>query len=459
MRFVVSGRSLQRLAACIIGLSIIGAVAAPATSPARGDGTTSVAVVTFQNEAGTGGNVAEDLSNAAYRGVSATSGFVTRGGGPLAYPKSLTDDPMIDALAEAAKAGADDMLIGSVIQTGGGQAYYRLTLYRVAPMAFISSQVFSQPYPSGNSAALAAGFASNLAALTATRTATGTIYSTTDGPVADVGSEAGFQMGDKFAVTRNGQRMADATITSIREDDATLTISNAVPGYQPQVGDSLVGSRAMGAVPPAPAQKSGFNPLALLAVAGAALLAIGHHGQPGAFCSSCVAPSPSATSFVISSFAKNGEPPSGTFTFTFSQPVNSTSQTGIAGSQTYAYFVLQPIGSNATTPPAPLSQFGNTSFDPTGTIMTLGMQGSGLVQGEMYEISFTSSVTSTAGASLIAETTGLQTLDRIFHKSLTVKPKVGPVAPGPAAPGGKPGVPKVPPGGPKPPPNKPPIPH
>jgi len=46
---------LQRLAACIIGLSIIGAVAAPSASPARGDGTTSVAVVAFQNEAGTGG--------------------------------------------------------------------------------------------------------------------------------------------------------------------------------------------------------------------------------------------------------------------------------------------------------------------------------------------------------------------------------------------------------------------
>ncbi|HYK54409.1 MAG TPA: hypothetical protein VEV38_12875, partial [Candidatus Eremiobacteraceae bacterium] len=73
MRLLVCGRALQRLAACIIGLAIIGAVAAPATSPARGDGTTAIAVETFSNEAGASGSVAVDLSDAAYRAISSTS--------------------------------------------------------------------------------------------------------------------------------------------------------------------------------------------------------------------------------------------------------------------------------------------------------------------------------------------------------------------------------------------------
>ena len=453
----MSVRALQRLAACIIGLAIIGAVAAPAASPARGDGTTAIAVQSFSNEAGANGAIAVDLSNAAYRAVSSTSGFSPRGGGPLGLPKTLTDDPFMSALSSAAKVGADEVLLGSVVQTAGGQVYYRLSLYRVAPMSFIRSQVFSQPYP-GNASTLAAGISSNLNALAAGHRGIGTIYSTTVGARADLGTEDGFSLGDTFTVTRNGQQMAGATITSITDDDALVSISNAAPGYQPQVGDALTSTKSM---PPLPPQHShgGFNVLALLAAAGGALLAIGHHGQPGAFCSSCVAPSPSAAAFDITGFGPNGEPPTGTITFFFSQPVNSTSQTGITGNSTYASFTLQPIGGNATTPPAPLSSFGQVSFDPTGTVMTLGEQGSGLVQGEGYQIVFTTLVTDTLGQPLPAEfTTGMKTFS-IFHRGVRVnRPKGGPVVPVPVIPG-KPGNPKNPPPPPKPVPANPPLPQ
>lgn len=453
----MSVRALQRLAACVIGLAIIGAVAAPASSPARGDGTTAIAVQSFSNEAGAGGTIAADLSNAAYRAVSSTSGFSARGGGPLALSKTLTSDPFVDAMSRAAKVGADELLLGSIVQTSGGQVYYRLALYRVAPMAFISSQVFSQPYP-GNAGSLASGISNNLTALAAGHRGTGTIYSTTIGARADLGTEDGFSLGDTFTVTRNGQQMAGATITSITDDDALVSFSNAAPGYQPQIGDTLTSTKSM---PPLPAQHSrgGFNVFALLAAAGGALLAIGHHGQPGNFCATCVAPSPSAGIFAITGFAPNGEPPTGTITFFFSQPVNSTSQTGIMGNSTYASFTLQPGGVGPTTPPAPLSSFGQVSFDPSGTVMTLGEQGSGLVQGEGYQITFTTLVTDTFGQALPTDfTTGMKTFS-IFHRGVKVAPKHGPVMPVPVTPG-KPGNPKNPPPGPKPPqPVNPPLPH
>ncbi|MFI5388139.1 MAG: hypothetical protein ACHQY2_00355 [Candidatus Eremiobacterales bacterium] len=456
MRLISSVRALQRLAACIIGLAIIGAVAAPASSPARGDGTTAIAVQSFSNEAGANGTIAVDLSNAAYRAVSSTSGFSARGGGPLSFPKTLTDDPFMSALSSAAKVGADEVLLGSVVQTSGGQVYYRLSLYRVAPMSFISSQVFSQPYP-GNGGSLTSGISSNLNALAAGHRGIGTIYSTTNGARADLGTEDGFSLGDTFTVTRNGQQMAGATITSITDDQALVSLSNAVPGYQPQVGDALTSTKSM---PPLPAQHGhgGFNVLALLAAAGGALLAIGHHGQPAAFCSSCVVPSPSAGTFFITGFTPNGQPPTGTITFTFSQGVASVSQTAIGAQLSYAFFVLQPIGGTATTPPAPLSSFGQVTFDPTGTVLTLGEQGSGLVSGEKYQITFTSLILSITGASLIASQTPLQAFS-IFHRAVKLaQPKGGPVAPGPVTPG-KPGNPKNPPPAPKPVPANPPIPH
>lgn len=451
----MSRRVLQRLAASIIGLAIIAAVAAPASAPARGDGTTAIAVESFSNEAGATGTVASDLSAAAYRAISSTSGFSPRGGGPLGYPTTLTDDPFMGALSAAAKVGADELLLGSVIQSSGGQVYYRLSLYRVAPMAFISSQVFSQAYP--GSGALASGISSNLSALAAGHRGTGTIYSTTDGAAADLGSEEGFSVGDTFTVTRNGQRMADATISSITDDEAKLSFSNTVSGYQPAVGDALTSNRTLPPLPPAPPAHSTFNVFALLAAAGGALLAIGHHGQPGAFCATCVAPSPSSGTFSITGFTPNGQPPSGSIIFDFSQAVSSSSQTSISGDPNFAFFVIQPGGVGATTPPAPLSQFGAVTFDVTGTVMTLGEGGPvGLVPGDKYQVTFTNLITSILGSALIPSQTPFQSFS-IFHHSGSVHRTKGPVQPPPGIPG-KPGSGPKPPA-PKPPPANPPLPQ
>ena len=250
---------------------------------------------------------------------------------------------------------------------------------------------------------------------------------------------------------RNGKKQAEATITSIRDDDAILTITNAAPGYKPMVGDTLVGVRALAPLPPAPPSHTSFNPLGFLAAVGGALLAIGHHGQPGTPCVGCVAPSPSVSPFVILNFSINGHPPTGFIEFTFNEAVNTVSQNGIAGNTAYASFTLLPPGQQATTQPAPLSQLGAVSFDPTGTILDVGEQMSGLVTGETFQISFTSLVTSTVGTSLNPATTGDQTLSKIFHPFTTKAHPVGPVPPGPKPPsGGKP-IPKVPPGAPKPP--------
>jgi len=92
-------------------------------------------------------------------------------------------------------------------------------------------------------------------------------------------------------------------------------------------------------------------------------------------------------------------------------------------------------------------------------VLTLGEQGSGLVQGEGYQIIFTTLVTDTSGQALPAEfTTGMKTFS-IFHRGVRVsRPKGGPVVPVPVAPG-KPGNPKNPPPPPKPVPANPPLPH
>jgi hypothetical protein len=458
---LLSGKMLRRFAAAAIGLFVLGAVAAPEASPARGDGTTNIAVDTFQNEAGAPPNVISDLSNAAYKAIAGSGKYVAKGGGPLPAVKNLTSDPFVEAMDAAAKAGADEVLTGSVIQMSGGQVYYRLSLYRVAPLTFIGSQIFSQPYPPADAQAIAAALGSNLATLSAPRQAIGTVYSTTAGVVADTGTESGFSLGDRFNVMRNGRKVAEATITSIRADDATISIDNASSGYSPAVGDELVGLRALPPAIPVPPGRSTFNALGFLAAVGGALLAIGHHGQPGNPCSHCVAPSPSGAVFQVLSFAINGHPPSGNITFTFTQPVNSASQTAIAAQTTYANFILQPPGSQATTAPAPLSQMGSVTFDPTGTLLTVGESMSGLVTGEGFQITFTNLVTSTSGASLLPATTGLQTLSIVLHQMVVKKPAVGPVVPGPAVPRGpKPVGPKgPPPGNPKPGPGDPHVPH
>jgi hypothetical protein len=458
----VSKTNLQRVIAAAIGLFIIGAVGAPPASPARGQGTTSIAVNTFQNEVGAPAGAVSDLSNALYHAVASSGRFEARGGGPLPYEKSLTSDPFIDALNSGAKAGAEELLAGSIVSMSGGQVYYRISLYRIAPVAFIASQIFSQPYPAPNAQALAAGFNSNIATLSAPRQAIGTVYSILAGVRADLGSSEGFLLGDRFNVTRGGQKVAEATISQFREDDATLSISNASPSYAPQIGDTLVGLRPLAPSLPAPPTKSSFNGFAFLAAVGGVLLAIGHHGQPGmpGTISGFPSPTPISSPFTVTGQSFIDSPPNITFTFVFNNLLSTTSQTGIGGNIAFAYVQIQQPGSQATTAPEPLQQIAPppvfTTITGSGgqqeSQMVLNAQN--LVKGESLFFFFTSQITNVNGVALIPTEFFTNPLVVVRHP-LTLTPNISaPVAPHRAAP--VPAPPKVPPIPPKPHPGSPP---
>ena len=396
---------VRRALAVIVGLTVIGAVAAPSVTPARGQSTMSIAVQQFQNEAGAPAGVASTMSQALYRAVASSHEYTGAGNGPLPLGENLTADPFVDALSAAAKAGADELLLGSIVGASGGQVYYRLSLYRVAPVAFIGSQVFSQTYPPGDATALTASLAGNVATLAAPRQAVGTIYSTADGVKTDTGSSDGFVLGDRFNVMRGGQRMAEAQITDLRNDDATISIANAASGYTPAVGDTVVGLRPLAPTEPAPGTASSFSILGILAAAGGVLLAIGHHGQPAApgLIGGSPTPSGSASPFSVTEQNYIDQPPNITFTFIFSALLGSASQTGIPGNTTYAYVTTQQPGSQATSPPAPLDSIGQP---PTFTTITgsnnqqesqMTVNAQNLVSGETITFTFNPAITDISG--------------------------------------------------------------
>jgi hypothetical protein len=455
----VSGRAMRRVIAAAIGLIVIAGVAAPASTAARGDAATTIAVNTFQNEAGAPIGVAADLSTALYKAVATSGKFASAGGGPLPLQTNLTSDAFVDALDAAAKAGANEVLIGSIVQMSGGQVFYRLSLYRVAPVAFIASQIFSQPYPPSDTNALPAGFAGDVETLASPRQAVGTIYSTDSGVLADTGSSEGFMLGDRFNVMRGGQKMAEATISQLSDDQATLTISNASPGYAPAMGDTLVGLRPLAPAEPAPPSKSTFDPLAFLGGVAGVLLAIGHHGLPGSPTTlGSGSPQPSSSPFALITDSAVGTVPDETITFTFNQVFDANTATGITGNITFAYVTLAPPGGGgATTPPAPLSSLGNAVVSTvTGTLgqpesqLAVGTSEPGLVTGEAVSFIFTPLVEDEAGQ-FLANTTVNGTLS-VMRKpfAVTRKKLVGPVAPGPGGPVAPHPLPKPPPGDPNP---------
>lgn len=471
VRLLLNTSAMRRLATAAILLLVVCAVAAPKTTPARGEGASTVAVGSFENEAGAPSNVVNDLSRALYQAVASSGRYDVKGSGPLAARTTLTNDAFMEALGGAARAGASELLLGAVVQVSGGQVYYRLSLYRVKPVTFIGSQVFSQAYPPSDPRSLSAGLGSNVATLAAPRQALGTIYSTTDGVRADLGSSYGFVLGDRFNVMRGGLKVAEAEISSIRDDEATVTIRNASPGYQPKIGDTLVGLRALEPALPAPPTHTTFNPFGVLAAVGGVLLAIGHHGQPGNPCNCATpGPTPSNGGFTFVNSVEFGHPPTGFVEFTFSQLFNATSQTGVQGNISYASYTLLPPNSQATTQPAPLSSLGLVTFSAAGAgglqqIVDVNLTQPGLVTGEGVTFFFTSLITDQAGAVLNPPPTIVGTLS-VIGKPLPGPggAAVGPVAPGPGKPiGPAPGVPpkvppKAPPSNPKPPPGAP-IPH
>lgn len=388
---------LSRLAAFALIFSCAVVAAAP---QARGSGPT-VAVTEFTNDGGAPASTVSTLGNALYGAVDQSGKYTAVGGGPLKVPNPMREgDSLVNALDAARHVHAEEIITTDLISVTGGTITYRLTAYRVDPVAFIRSQIFTQSSLAGP--ALTAGFVTNLSTLHAPRTAVGTIYSLIGGVKADMGAAAGFNLGDQFNVVRSSQKVAEAKIVSIDLNTATLDIYNASSGYKPQIGDQLVGIGVQPAVPPAArSNPNTFNIIGILFATGAALLAI-HHPSAGA--PPVPSPQPSSTSaaFTVSFNSKSGSPPSESFIFIFSQTVNTagivfTNNTFVSYQKTNGGTVITPAGT-------PVTNLGGAppSFSAGNTQLTINS--STLNPGDVLTFSFTSSIKSVGGASLQANT-------------------------------------------------------
>src|ERR1700736_4119500 len=187
---------LSRLAAFALIFTCAAIAAAP---QARGSGP-PVAVAEFTNDAGAPASTVTALGNALYAAVDQSGKYSAVGGGPLKVKSQLGGDSIVTALEAAREVHAQEVITTDLISVSGGTITYRLTAYRVDPMAFIRSQIFTQSSLAGP--ALTAGFITNLSTLHAPRTAVGTIYSLIGGVKADMGAAAGFNLGDQFTVVR-----------------------------------------------------------------------------------------------------------------------------------------------------------------------------------------------------------------------------------------------------------------
>jgi hypothetical protein len=359
--------------------------------PVLGSGPT-LAVTEFNNGAGAPASTIDAMSSALYQSVAQSGKFTQVGGGPLKVDPAMDGSLMGPAINAAQNAGANQVVIADLISASGGSLVYRLSAYRIAPLAFIRDQVFSQS--SLSAPALAAGFVSNLNTLYEPRTAIGTIYSVDNGIEADIGAVYGFKLGDEFNVMRDGQKMAQAKLTSIEDDWGTVEIINPVNGYKPQLGDVLVGMQPLPAINPAPrGEPNSFSIIGLLVATGAALLAIGQHGQAAPVSNAPpVSPTP-GIGFTVACGTQVGQgTPSQTFTFIFSQQVNTSSVNFSSPSQLY-------YTTSVSSSQEPLTALGGTqTFDSTGTILTV--TGFSLVPTQGITFSFTSGILSTSGTAL-----------------------------------------------------------
>lgn len=380
---------LWRLTAIAL-IVLVAAVASAPPAALGGPNGPNVAVIQFQNNAGAPGGTVTALSNALYQAVESSGHFTAVGGGPLNPPLGVSAEPLAAAVEAGAKAQAEEIILGDILRADASGVLYRLTAYRVEPLQYIRSEVFSQSNTS--SGALASGFATDLSTLNAPRTSIGTIYSITNGVHADLGAIEGFKLGQRFNVVRAGNKMAEAFISAIEDNDATVTITNASAGYVPVVGDRLVAVDPAPALQPAPrAGANTFNFFALVGAVGAALLAIGHHGQPAGF---VAFPSPSPTSsvsaFTVSCGTPTGAPPGPvTFTFNFNLPVN-VGQIQFAGSTKFVSYTT----TNPVTPTSPVTGLGGAppSFDATQTVLTINA--TNLTPGEGVQFTFTNAIMS-----------------------------------------------------------------
>ncbi|HKW44879.1 MAG TPA: hypothetical protein VJN22_04420, partial [Candidatus Eremiobacteraceae bacterium] len=317
---------VYRVMAVSAVFAIAGIAATPMAPEARGDAPLKLAVYAFENSASAPPATAKSMGAALYQAVATSGKFAAAGGGPLPIKLDEVGSSFGPAIDAAAKVGADEVIVGNIVQAGGGTIAYSLSIYRVVDVALVRSQMFTQNYPASDSRAMTAAFAANVATLEAPRTAEGTIYSTANGELdADLGTAEGFRLGQRFNVLRLGQKVAEAEISSISDSYAVVKIGYASPGFKPAVGDRLVGLEPQPAVIPPHENSSGFNPLYALVGIGAALLAIGHHGQPAPEMPQPI-PSSSSGTFQVTSVNSTGDPQHQpvTIVVSFSQPFNAT---------------------------------------------------------------------------------------------------------------------------------------
>ena len=407
-------RNLSRALTVIVALACIALVLTPPLPQARGE-SLSIAVVTPENSAHVSESVLDQIARAMYDGAVGTGHYDVKTGGPIKVEAASTGDVLPAALAAASRVNADHVLVSDVISVANGKLLYRMSVYKVNPVTFGRSQVFSQSFPPSDPKVLASQFGTSLAALEAPRTYTGTIYTLTPSITADTGSEDGFRLGQRFNVVRNGKKVAEAQIVQISEISAGVDILNPTPGYQAQIGDRLISQEQgpnIASGPPGGGSSNGFlGILGVLVGVGAALAAIGNHGTSASV--QCPPPTPSGagcsttppsggTPFTVIQTSQGGSPSQPILTFTFNKPVTNAASFPFSGTS-QLYMTSQVGASGNPTGPTPIAGFGGAtgSFDPTGTVLTITVHGT-LTVGDVYFIFFTSQITATDSSMLTA---------------------------------------------------------
>ena len=362
-----------------------------------------MAVIEPANTAHIPASVLDQMGRAMYDGAVASGHYDVKGGGPIKVEAASTGDIFQAALGAASRVNADHVLVSDVLSVANGKVLYRMSIYQVNPVTYGRSQVFSQPFPPSDPRALAAQFGANLATLEAPRTYTGTIYALQPAITSDTGSTAGFHLGQRFNVVRNGKKVAEAQIVQLAEGSATVDILNPSPGYQAQINDTLISQEQGPMIPAAP---SGNN-TAVLTVIGALVgiaagfIAINNGAHaPAVQCppptpsgASCSAPpSGGPGSFTVSVTSSSGAPNQPSIQFTFSKPVLGAASFPFSGT-TQLYFTSQVGIAGMPTPPQPIAGFCvcTPTFDPTGTVMTITTTAP-LTPGNVYFIVFTGAI-------------------------------------------------------------------
>lgn len=405
-----------------ISLVVVWCATALMTSiaPVRADVTT-VAVVQFENDAGAPASVVDSLSESLYRAMAQSPNFTVRGSGPIIVKAGIDKESSAAQFRAAANAGADHMLVGDVVAYGGGSVTFRLASYRVSPMAIVRSRSFTQSYPPVNGQALVASLSADVASLEAPRAGTATIYAIKGSEIdADAGSADGFHVDQRFSVIRNGQKLADATIVTIHDAYALISISNESRGYRPAVGDRLVSQESQPPLVPVNTAAGGFNPLYFLLGAAAIVVAIAAKGSVGSFPSPTPIPSGSIAPFIVTGpVVTGGTPANPQLTFTFTQPVSASSQTSILGSTAFAFWTFTPSGGSPSSP-ATLLALGGASFG-SSTTLTVPDSHQGLNTGDTLSFTFTTSITDSGGDHL--------TITTLSHTASVARQPVGAGAP------------------------------